>query len=102
MKVCDAPFSLDGQKLLKEQDDVRKEFDTMLKSKDYSKLTFKITKVVPFEEAEPKLRQRDKDMLKGIMGKADPIVYVQVNDKDSVLLMVRMRAERARIVGLAD
>lgn len=103
MKVCDVPFFQDGQKIIKDRDELKKEFAKVFQDKDLTQLSFEIKEVHLFDKIGAKLNEKDRELLKEVIGKEDRVVLVdvKVGDRgDKAAIMVR--AKDGLVVGLRD
>jgi hypothetical protein len=102
MKLVDVPFFFDGKRVIKDRDELRKEFTDAFDEKDLTQISVEIKEIHAFEAIEEKLKENDREMLKEVLAKGDRVVVLEVDSKEKVGLAVRIRDGQAKIVGLRD
>jgi len=105
MKAVDVPFFMDGQRNIKDRDELRKEFASIYDKKDLTQIAFEVKEVHAFEKFQDKFSEKDRELLKEVAGKGDFIVHVEIatpGKKEAVALVVRLRDGKAKVAGLRD
>lgn len=105
MKVVDVPWFHDGKKVIRERDELKKEFQEIFKKKDFATATYEVKEINRFGDVQGELNEQQRELLKGVMEKDDLVVTITLalgEKKDDVHLGVRFRKGEAKIVGLKD
>lgn len=109
MKVVDVPWCMEGKRLIKDRDELKKEFIKLLDAKDFSKDKVAIKLVAPlpkFEEAVgKKLPDDHRKMFEEVLGKDHRMVLIEVEQgerKGKGVIAVRLQDGKARVVGIVD
>ncbi len=104
LEAADVPWFHDGKKIIKDRDELKKEFKELLDKKDLKALKFEIKRVVPYKDVRDQTNEEEQKLLDEVLdrSKDDRVLLVEIDGKERVALMVRVREGRAVLVGLRD
>ncbi len=104
LEAADVPWFHDGKKIIKDREELKKEFKELLDKKDLKALKFEIKRVIAYKEVRDQTNEEERMLLDEVLdrSKEDRVLLVEIDGKERVALMVRIREGRAVLVGLRD
>jgi hypothetical protein len=109
MEAVDVPWFHDGKEVLKEREQLKREFHKELgREKDRAALQHRITDCVAYKTVRDKLREEERKLADEVVTGDDRVLVVRIgkvvtgDQGDKVAFLVRIRDGKAKVVGLKD
>ena len=100
LKVCDAPFITDGQKILTSRDAIREYLTSMLAGASPDDMANEILGVVPYEKMREVTDAKVLKVRDQVLKDGDRLVGIGRNKLARGFLLVRMRGSSAAVAGI--
>jgi hypothetical protein len=105
MKLVEVPWFHDSfDKILRNRDELRKELRMAFDERDFTSMTFEISRVDPYQQLRDKApNEEERKVLDEILGKDGRVVTLEVvleGEKRTVRIGVRTQDGKARVVGV--
>jgi hypothetical protein len=107
MKLVDVPWYHQGDRIIQEREQLKNEFKGLFEKADFGDLSFSLKKIVTYSEVRDQTNAEERKLLDEVLTKTDRVVLLQVErakskQKDSVVVLVRLRDGKVNIVGVKD
>lgn len=106
MKTVDVPWFHMGEEILKDREQLKKEFDVLFRRRSFSDLRFEILRTAAYEVVRERTSPEERKMLDAVLAPKDYIVLVGVEGPDSkdrkIVLLVRITGAEGKVVGLKE
>jgi hypothetical protein len=105
MATVDVPWFHDGKRIIESQDALRELLSEPIREREFSTLNAEITEVQQFKSLRDKASGTSGELLKKVAGDDDLIFLMKTTvgtKSDTLMLLVRVNGDEAKIIGLRD